>query len=111
MGVKAQWLKFSLNEFHEQFKIREICEIKDPRNISTIRYAKMHTQWQKIYAANNVLQELQKKLEGGNLDPKEVERAKAGQVGHTTPCRLLSHLYPYLSPPHSNPSLFSSPSL
>ena len=26
------------------------------------------------------VQELQKKLEGGNLDPKEVERAKAGQV-------------------------------
>ena len=26
------------------------------------------------------MQELQKKLEGGNLDPKEVERAKTGQV-------------------------------
>ena len=36
MGVTAQWLKFSLNKFRERFQIREI---KDPRNISTIRYS------------------------------------------------------------------------
>ena len=38
MGVTAQWLKFSLNKFRERFQIREIREIKDPRNISAIRY-------------------------------------------------------------------------
>ena len=33
------WLsKFSLNKFGERFKIREIREIKDPRNINAIRY-------------------------------------------------------------------------
>ena len=36
MGVTAQWLKFSLNKFRERF---QICEIKDPHNISAIRYA------------------------------------------------------------------------
>ena len=38
MGVTAQWLKFSLNKFRERFQIREIREIKDPQNISAIRY-------------------------------------------------------------------------
>ena len=38
MGVTAQWLKFSLNKFRERFQIREIREIKYPRNISAIRY-------------------------------------------------------------------------
>ena len=36
MGVTAQWLKFLLNKFREQFQIREIREINDPRNISAI---------------------------------------------------------------------------
>ena len=36
--VTAQWLKFSLNKFRERFQIRKIREIKDPRNISAIRY-------------------------------------------------------------------------
>ena len=40
MCVTAQWLKFSLNKFRERFQIRKICEIKDPRNISTIRYCR-----------------------------------------------------------------------
>ena len=38
MGVTVQWLKFLLNKFRERFQIREIREIKDPRNISAIRY-------------------------------------------------------------------------
>ena len=38
IGVTAQWLKFSLNKFRERFQIREIREMKDPRNISAIRY-------------------------------------------------------------------------
>ena len=31
--------KFSLKYFHEQFKIREIHEIKDPQKFSAIQYA------------------------------------------------------------------------
>ena len=42
VGVTAQWLKFLLNKFHERFQICEICEIKDPRNISAIRYCFEH---------------------------------------------------------------------
>ena len=38
MGVTVQWLKSSLNKFRERFQIRDIREIKDPRNISAIRY-------------------------------------------------------------------------
>ena len=38
MCVTTQWLKFLLNKFRERFRIRKIREIKDPQNISTIRY-------------------------------------------------------------------------
>ena len=38
MCVTAQWLKVSLNKFLERFQICNFQEIKDPRNISAIRY-------------------------------------------------------------------------
>ena len=45
------------------------------------------------------LQDLQKKLDNSNLDPKEVKRAKAGQVGNTLSFSLSLSLSPPPPPP------------